>query len=473
MSSPSLRRRVAIAGGSGFVGRALAAKLAARFDVVGVARRTPADTTHFAEFRAADLFNLREAEAALEGVEVAVYLVHSMLPSARLTQGHFADFDLLCADNFARAAQRQNVKQIVYLGGLLPEGPLSPHLESRREVERALASRGVPVTVLRAGLVLGGGGSSFHILSTLARRLPVMLCPKWMETRTQVVALDDVLALLEHVIGDPSHAGETYDVGAPETISYSDLMKTTAELLGVRRLLLPVPFFSPGLSRLWISLITGAPGELVGPLVESLRHEMVARDLRLAASAKLTPTPTRVALTRALAEENEKERKDEAGGKAAAPTSTPAPSPSARRGKASLVRSVQRMRLPAGKDAAWAADEYASWLPRALSFLIRAEVRDDRSFEFFLLFVDRPLLVLTAVPDRSTPDRQLFFVTGGWLVAKGSRGRFELRQVLDERTLLTAIHDFAPSLPWWLYRQTQARFHAWVMAAFAYHLRRS
>jgi hypothetical protein len=234
--------------------------------------------------------------------------------------------------------------------------------------------------------------------------------------------------------------------------------------------LLPVPFFSPGLSRLWISLVTGSPRELVGPLVESLRHEMVARDLRLAESAGLTPTPTREALARALADQGKTEvvvsapPPNEMGGGRGSNEAKRPPQPS-------LVRSVQRMQLPVGQDAAWAADEYARWLPRALSWLIRAEVRADRSFEFFLVFIHRPLLVLTAAPERSTPDRQLFFVTAGWLVAKGSRGRFELRQVLDDRTLLTAIHDFAPSLPWWLYRQTQARFHAWVMAAFRLHLR--
>jgi uncharacterized protein YbjT (DUF2867 family) len=462
MNAPLARRRVAIAGASGFVGRALAARLAPRFDVVGIARRVPDETTDFTDFRAADLFNLREAERALEGVDVAIYLVHSMLPSARLTQGDFADFDLLCADNFARAAQKNGVGQIVYLGGLVPEGPLSPHLESRREVERTLSSRGVPLTVLRAGLVLGGGGSSFAILATLVRRLPVMVCPRWMETRTQAVALDDVLALLEHVVGEPAHGGQTYDVGAPEVMSYRELMTLTADVLGVRRPMVPVPFFSPGLSRLWVSLFSGAPRELVGPLVESLRHEMIARDLRLAASAGLTPTPTRTALIRALAESPKKPD-----------TAAPLGSPRVpRTPKPSLVRSVQRMQLPAGKDAAWAADEYARWLPQALSWLIRAEVRADRSFEFFLLGVSRPMLVLTAAPDRSTADRQLFFVTDGWLVSKTSRGRFELRQVLDERTLLTAIHDFAPSLPWWLYRQTQARFHGLVMALFRRHLAR-
>lgn len=449
------RRRVAIAGASGFVGRAVARTLRDRFDVIGIARSVPKDHADFVEFRSADLFNLRESEAALAGADVAVYLVHSMLPSARLTQGVFADFDLLCADNFARAAAKAGVRQIVYLGGLIPEGALSPHLASRREVEQTLGAHGVPVTVLRAGLVVGGGGSSFDMLATLVRRLPVMVCPRWTETRTQAVALDDVIALLGHVVGRQECAGQTYDVGAPEVMTYRELMQLTAEVLGRHRPMLPVPFFSPALSRLWVSVVTGAPKALVAPLVESLRHEMIARDLRLAQEAGLTPTPTRVALERALAVQ---------------PVASSKP-----KAQPSRVRSVQRMRLPEGRDAEWAANEYVGWLPRALRWLIRAEVEADahgRTCRFYAPVLPWPLLVLTHVPERSTAERQLFFVTDGLLVSKASRGRFEFRQAMDGRTLLTAIHDFAPSLPWWIYRATQARFHAWVMAAFARHLAR-
>ncbi|MGZ3419491.1 MAG: NAD(P)H-binding protein, partial [Polyangiales bacterium] len=403
--------RVAIAGASGFIGRAVARKLRDRMEVVGIARSVPRDGSDFAAFRTADLFNLRETEHALEGADVAVYLVHSMLPSARLTQGNFADFDLVCADNFARAAAKAGVRQIVYLGGLVPEGAVSPHLASRREVEATLAACGVPVTVLRAGLVLGGGGSSFNILAKLVRRLPVMILPRWTETHTQAVALEDVIALLVFVVGRPECEGQTYDVGAPEVVTYRELMTMTADVLGVRRPMLPVPLFTPALSRLWVSLVTGAPKALVAPLVESLRHEMVARDLRLAKFAGLEPTPTRVALEAALAEPIH--------------GSPPRRASSTR----SLVRSVQRMRLPDGKDAEWAAREYVRWLPRALSWLIRAEVDPDRTCRFFLLAFPWPLLVLTYVPERSTADRQLFFVTGGLLVSKkATRGRFELRQ---------------------------------------------
>ncbi len=293
------RPMVVVGGGSGFIGHALGVKLAERFDVVGTSRAERQPDRHFTAWRRGDLFNLREAEAILAGARFAIYLVHSMLPSARLTQAAFEDLDLLCADNFARAAKKAGVEQIVYLGGLVPDTKdLSPHLASRLEVEETLGRYGVPVTTLRAGLVIGGGGSSFEIMTRLVERLPAMVVPKWTLTRMQPVAVDDVVALLSFVVGRKECYGETYDVGAPEALDYRTLMAMCAEILGLKRSMVPVPLFTPGLSRLWVSLVTGAPRALVAPLVESLRHEMVARDLRLAELAGLTPTPVRAAMWR-------------------------------------------------------------------------------------------------------------------------------------------------------------------------------
>ncbi len=458
-NDPSLPT-VVIGGGSGFVGQALAAQLSKRFRVIGLSRSKRQPDAHVSEWRKADLFNLREAERALEGARFAVYLVHSMLPSARLTQATFEDLDLICADNFARAAKQAGIEQIVFLGGLLPEHlELSPHLASRLEVEKTLGRYGTPVTVLRAGLVVGGGGSSFEMLTRLVRRLPLMIVPQWTLTRTQPVGVDDVVALLSFVVGNESCFGQTYDVGARERIDYRTLMALCAEVLGLARPMVSVPFFSPGFSRLWVSLVTGAPKALVAPLVESLRHEMLARDFRLFELARLEPTPLRVAMERALKEQ------------APTPRTYSAPSEKGQT-RPSLVRSVQRMPLPEPRDAKWAAEEYLRWLPRALRGLVRVEAGEAGKVTFFLVLMHLPLLVLEHAPERSTPDRQLFFVTGGALSRKDFPGRFELRQALDGRTLLTAIHDFAPRLPWLLYVATQAQFHAWVMAAFRRHIAR-
>jgi uncharacterized protein YbjT (DUF2867 family) len=455
VTGPDERPVVVIGGASGFIGTALGAALSDRFRVIGLSRRAHQASGDFSEWRAADLLNMREAESALRGARYAIYLVHSMMPSARLTQASFADLDLLSANNFGRAAARAGVEQIVYLGGLVPAGgKLSPHLESRREVEESLAGHGIPVTTLRAGLVIGGGGSSFEILVKLVRRLPAMICPRWTQNRMQPIAIGDVVKLLAFVVGRGDCFGETFDVGAPEVLSYRELMTMCAELLGIRRTMIPVRFFTPSLSRLWVSLVTGAPRALVGPLVESLKHEMIARDHRLADLAGLSPEPVRGALAAALAEGPQKQAQ------------------TLNIGAASVVRSVQRMALPAGHNAAWAAAEYARWLPRSLRGLVRVEVDSQENIRFFFSNLRAPLLVLCHAPERSTPERQLFFLDGGLLSRAGTRGRFEMRQVLDGRTLLVAIHDYAPRLPWLVYILTQAKFHAWVMAAFRRHLAR-
>jgi uncharacterized protein YbjT (DUF2867 family) len=449
---------VAVAGATGFVGRALLPVLARDCEVIGLGRHVPelgsapdADGAVPGRvlWRRCDLFSLRQTEDALRGADVAYYLVHSMIPTDRLTQGAFEDLDLLLADNFARAAAARGVRRIVYLGGLIPheEGRrLSAHLASRREVERALAGHGVPVTALRAGLVVGRGGSSLRILVRLVERLPAMLCPRWTGSLTQPIALEDVVALLRACLDDPETLGRVCEVGGPDVLSYREMMQATARVLGVRRLLVPVPFFSPGLSRLWVTLVTGTPRALVAPLVQSLRHDMVARDRWLQERVGRPGRPFAEALAEAVREEG--------------------------RVRTRSVRSVQRLPLPAGRDAPWVAREYATWLPRALRPLLRVELEGART-RFHGFGLRRPLLELTYRPDRSGPDRALLEISGGLLVARGrGRPRLEFRSTPGGAQVLAAVHDFRPRLPWWLYVCTQAPLHVAIMRAFGRHLTR-
>ena len=154
---------------------------------------------------------------------------------------------------------------------------VSSHLQSREEVERALAATGVPVTTLRAGLIIGAAGSSFQMLFRLVKRLPAMICPSWTQTRMQPVALEDVVSAFKLVCGQTAHFHQTYDLCCPEIVSYRNLIERTAKALGVTRRMISVPFVSPSLSRLWVSLTTGAPKALVAPLVASLGYEMIVR----------------------------------------------------------------------------------------------------------------------------------------------------------------------------------------------------
>lgn len=463
---------IVIAGSTGFVGAAVGEAIGAEHHLVGLTRdaaKSPKNTA-YAEFRGCDLYSLLDAEKALVGARVAVYLVHSMMPAARLTQGSFRDMDLICADNFARAARKAGVEQIVYLGGLIPEGvKLSAHLESRLEVERTLGAHQVPVTTLRAGLILGRGGSSFLMMERLVRRLPLMVSPRWAESATQPIALADIVALLRFTLGNESTYGQTFDVGGPEVMTYRSMMKRTAELLGLKRRILPLPLIPRSLSRLWVSVITGAPRELVTPLIESIGHPMVARDHALMDRAGLTATPFDDAVREALGEPRR---------------NTPVPpsprenvpvayqaAPDRASGRRSDVRSVQRLPLPPGRDAAWVAFEYMRWLPEGFRPFVRVEV-DGHTCRFYSLGLAKPLLVLELAPLRSGKDRQLFYITKGLLSSGRGRGRLEFREVLERRYIIAAIHEFEPTLPWYVYRSSQAYAHLWVMWRFRRHLAR-
>ncbi|UCH29957.1 MAG: hypothetical protein JSV06_02730, partial [Myxococcales bacterium] len=239
-------------------------------------------------------------------------------------------------------------------------------------------------------------------------------------------------------------------------VTYKEMMAMTAEALGKRRFFVPSRVMSPGLSRLWVSLVTGAPKALVGPLVQSLRHEMVIHDEGLAERLGVTRTPTAEAIRQAVHELDGSVPHAFRGS-------------SGRRG-VSLVRSVQRMELPAGWTAKRAATDYLLWLPRFLSGLLRVDIDSLNGFTFVLAPLNLPLLRLERIPARSSPSRQLFYVTGGALLGPSGRPRFELRQALGGRALLTVVHDYEPRLPWPLYLSTQALFHRWLMRRFAAHL---
>ena len=274
---------VAMAGASGFVGSHLRQELAGEYRFRAITRSDHIMERHSGgtttEWRRCDLYSLPLVSEALEGCKYAIYLVHSMAPSSRLMQGSFEDTDLLLADNFIRAAEAAQVKHVIYLSGLLPEADqtLSPHLRSRREVELVLRSRSIPVTILRAGVIFGSGGSSFSMLTNLVRRLPFMLLPAWTGSITQSVDILNVCQAFRLCLQDAELADGTYDLGGHEPMTYRELILKTGELLGhpIRAFDLPVNCFA--LSKHWVSLFSGVSPALVGPLQESLQHNLQAR----------------------------------------------------------------------------------------------------------------------------------------------------------------------------------------------------
>lgn len=459
--------KVAVVGATGFIGRSLIEKIVASTDHTVVAlSRTGKSVDHSKVVPvAADFFSLRDAERALNGCDIGIYLLHSMSPSNRLSQGDFADFDFILADNFARAARKCGLKQIIYVSGMISQEQLeqpemlSKHLASRLEVEEVLAGYGVPLTTLRGSLVIGARGSSFIILKKLVYRLPLMGLPKWVNTPCQPIFVDDLISIIMRCIDHPQALNKTFDCGAPELLTYRRLIEMTAEAAGLRRRLIGLPAVPLGLSKLWVRLIAGASRSLVYPLIDSLKTPMLIAPERALPEA-LCPAFTPIAQAiRIAVDEKTNERR---------PLTRKASQPVRER---SEVRSVQRLPLPAPLNAFEVARLYFRWLPRFLTFILRVENVGDES-RFFFTGIRKPLLILSFSPDRSTPDRQLFYIRGGLLALPGERGRLEFREQPGHPKVFAAIHDFRPALPWWLYRLTQAWFHSFVMKNFARFLLR-
>ena len=455
--------KVLIAGASGFIGRALIETLLSRGGIEIVALSRVERISHHPSlvWKRCDLFSMKDIQEAMGGCTEAYYLVHSMLPSADLSQGSFYDFDLILADNFVRCAKNAGIRHLIYLGGMIPEdGALSWHLRSRLEVEECLRLSGIPVTTLRAGLIIGKSGSSFEILQRLVERLPLMVCPAWTRTESQPIALREILPVLETCLLDRSVQGRIYDVGGPEVLTYQELILKTARALGVRRRLYSFNLVPLKLSRLWVRLITGVSKDLVFPLVLSLIHRMV-----VAPSRAWTQWGTeRISMDQALKEA----LRGEPGASAAPRIGVPAGG--GRPHREHEVRSIQRLMHPVGVNAEWVAAEYFAWLPRFFRALIKVKV-EGTICTFSLVFPGFKMLILEKSADRSSPDRQLLYIRGGWLASKKMvRGRLEFREALGGRVILAAIHEFIPALPWVIYRYTQAVVHVWVMRRFDRHL---
>ena len=264
---------VLVAGGTGFVGRRLVRALTDAGHDVRVMTRSPERHRGPGSAVRADVDDAASLRDATAGCSAAYYLVHS------LDSRDFERRDAAAARAFGRAAAEAGLGQIVYLGGLGDDSDtLSAHLRSRREVEALLGEDGVPVTVLRAGIIVGHGGISWEITRQLVEHLPAMITPRWVRTRTQPIAVSDVVRYLVGVLGDDRALGRVFEVGGPEVLEYRTMLSRVAAIEGRRLPILPVPLLSPGLSSRWLALVTDVDTRAGRNLVDSMVNEVVVRD---------------------------------------------------------------------------------------------------------------------------------------------------------------------------------------------------
>ncbi len=305
--------RVLLLGATGFVGSRLISELALRkiklrLFVRNLQKAAPLiPEGSDIELVQGDLFDLESLRKALKGIHTAYYLVHSMGGKSIFSNTEYASKDKKAAENFIVAANEQNLKRIIYLGALGETGSgLSEHLKSRAEIANILSSGRPSTTVLRAAVIIGAGGASFEMLRYLVERLPVMVCPKWIDTRIQPIALTDILAYLSDCLLRPETSGQSFDVGGPEILTYREMMDQFAEARGLaKRIVFTVPFLTPLLSAYWVDLVTPIPSGIAHPLIEGLKNEVICRNNSIDSFVKIIKTPFKEAVKIAFSEEKE------------------------------------------------------------------------------------------------------------------------------------------------------------------------
>jgi uncharacterized protein YbjT (DUF2867 family) len=292
--------RILLTGATGYVGGRLLQALVRQGRHVRCLVRRPGAFPPEIEVVLGDLLEPRSLGAALQGIDTAFYLVHSMGAT-----GDFEEQDRQAAHHFAQAAKAAGLRRIVYLGGLGDDREgLSAHLRSRHEVGDILRGSGVTVIEFRASIILGSGSLSFEMIRALVERLPVMVTPRWVRIQAQPIAIEDILAYLVAAIGLPGNDSRVFEIGGPDVVSYGDLMREYARQRGLRRLMIPVPVLTPRLSSLWLGLVTPLYARVGRKLIGSIRHPTVVRDPAALEAFAIRPLGVGEAMARALRNED-------------------------------------------------------------------------------------------------------------------------------------------------------------------------
>lgn len=459
------RQKVLVAGAGGSIGCVVSRSLASEYDVVALvgsdAHLQETEPGLTLSWRSCEPFSRRDVEIAISGCDYIIYLVHTRGRTARLDQAECKDMDLLIADNVARAASRQGVKQIIYLGMLIQEDNVSVGLLERgNEVIEALSFYGTPLTILRAGLVVAPGGNALRLLANIATRLPFVLIPQWANKPKQPIALRDVVRAIQFCLANEETKNNDYGIGGPQILTFREMLRDAADVLKKKQIIIDVPFLPARLYGWYLRLLDRkAHPVLIKLAVKYIGHdsvvlsnpvqEFIQKDALLPKQAiepyikewaQLPPNPRQPFFKKYIDGLRSK----------------------------SNVRSIQRVTLPRGRNATWVGDTYFQWLPRFTRRFLICEIDTNGDCRYYNRFPRLHLLTLSFQQELSSHDRRMYFITGG-LLAKGHSAltpRLEFRDVLNGRYTIVSLHDYMPVLPWGLFLVTQAVMHLIVMFNF-------
>ena len=278
MNSQTNPFSILVTGATGFIGsRLISLLVSSGYTVKGLSRKN-LENSENVKYVQADVFDLQQLKNAMDGIETAYYLLHSM-EGDKNEWKEFATREKIQAQNFLKAATEAGVKRIIYLGGLVNDSlDLSPHMRSRKEVGEILASGNIPVTELRASLIIGAQGGSYAMLRYLVERLRVMVCPSWVKSLAQPIAVDDVVQYLVECLNKSETIGKIFEIGGPDKVTYEELMRIYSAYLNKNLFVLQIPFLTTRLSSYWVDLITPVKASLARPLIDSLVHDTVVTD---------------------------------------------------------------------------------------------------------------------------------------------------------------------------------------------------
>ncbi|RRD69019.1 MULTISPECIES: NAD(P)H-binding protein, partial [unclassified Desulfovibrio] len=413
--------RILLTGASGYIGGHLKDQLKTDHDIIAISRNiNNKENEKNVTWKAADLFDLKEITEVMEGIDTAIYLVHSMMPNAKLTQANFEDMDALLADNFARAAKKQGVKHIIFMSGLIPNNnDLSAHLRSRLECEKILGSYGIPVSTLRAGLIIGAKGSSYPILKRLVERLPGMILPSWAYNMIAPVSINDVINKLALLVERAPQQNETFDVTGPEIMNYKELIQRTAAVLNKRLPIVDLPIIPIWISRYWVQRISQVPKEMVYPLMNSLVHDMIPQPKRMHPDISFGETSYEESVQQALNEENKMNQKQSKSKKATSKNN---------KEQIKDVRAISRFKVPESYSIDDVSKIYANFINNMTLHLVNGNI-NEHEFNIKLPFTNQSILKMECDTQTSSKDIFVYKIVGGKLAMSnnGGNARLEFR----------------------------------------------